>query len=148
MTVSLAILGGLLALDATSVGQFMISRPLVAGTLAGWWLGDPGLGLEIGAILELFYIAGVPAGGSRVPETGSASVVAVAVAVSAGGLAGLALGLVAGLVTSELGGMSVGLQRRLVGNLFGWIEAGSMTAPKAHQRISSRCSSISCVERW
>ena len=84
MTVSLAILGGLLALDATSVGQFMISRPLVAGTLAGWWLGDPGLGLEIGAILELFYIAGVPAGGSRVPETGSASVVAVAVAVRRG----------------------------------------------------------------
>ncbi|MED5200176.1 MAG: hypothetical protein VYB51_10255 [Gemmatimonadota bacterium] len=42
---SLAILGGLLALDATSVGQFMISRPLVAGTLAGWWLGDPGVGL-------------------------------------------------------------------------------------------------------
>jgi len=88
MSVSLAILGGLLALDATSVGQFMISRPLVAGTLAGWWLGDPGLGLEIGAILELFYLAGVPAGGSRVPETGSASVVAVAVAMSAGGLAG------------------------------------------------------------
>ena len=130
MSVSLAILGGLLALDATSVGQFMISRPLVAGTLAGWWLGDPGLGLEIGWILELFYIARVPAGGSRVPETGSASVVAVAVAVAAGGLAGLALGLVAGLVTSELGGMSVGLHRRLVGNLFGRIEAGSMTAPK------------------
>ena len=76
---SLVVLGGLLALDATSVGQFMISRPLVAGTLTGWWLGDPALGLEIGAILELFHLAGVPAGGSRVPDTGPASVVAVAV---------------------------------------------------------------------
>ncbi len=130
MSLSLAVLGGLLALDATSVGQFMVSRPLVAATFAGWWLGDPALGLQIGAILELFYLAGVPAGGSRVPDTGPASVVAVAVAVSAGGLAGLALGLVAGLVVAELGGMTVGLQRHLVGNLFDRIEAGSVTAPK------------------
>ena len=57
----------------------MVSRPLIAGTLAGWWLGDPALGLEIGAIFELFHLAGVPAGGSRVPESGPASVVAVAV---------------------------------------------------------------------
>ena len=37
MSVSLAILGGLLALDETSVGQFMISRPLVGGSeIPGW----------------------------------------------------------------------------------------------------------------
>ena len=88
------------------------------------------MGLEIGAILELFHLAGVPAGGSRVPETGPASVVAVAVAMSAGGPAGLALGLVAGLVVSELGGMTVGLQRHAVGRLFGRIDAGSVTALK------------------
>ncbi len=130
MSLSLAFLGGLLALDATSVGQFMVSRPLVAGTLTGWWLGDPALGLEIGAILELFHLAGFPAGGSRIPETGPSTVVAVAVAVSAGGLPGLALGLVAGLAVSELGGMTVGLQRHVVGRLFGRIEAGSVTASK------------------
>lgn len=32
----IALLGGGLALDATSVGQFMLSRPLVAGALTGW----------------------------------------------------------------------------------------------------------------
>ena len=127
---SLVVLGGLLALDATSVGQFMISRPLVAGTLTGWWLGDPALGLELGAILELFHLAGVPAGGSRIPETGPASVVAVAVALSAPGFAGLALGLVSGLAVGELGGMTVGPQRHLIGSLFGRMEAGSVTAPK------------------
>ena len=127
---SLALLGGLLALDATSVGQFMVSRPLIAGTLTGWWLGDPALGLEIGALLELFHLAGVPAGGSRVPESAPASVVAVAVAMSAGGVAGLALGLLAGLAVSEIGGMTVGLQRHMVARVFGRIEAGSMTAPK------------------
>jgi PTS system mannose-specific IIC component len=128
--VSLALLGGLLALDATSVGQFMVSRPLIAGTLTGWWLGDPRLGLEIGALLELFHLAGVPAGGSRVPESGPASVVAVAVAMRAGGVAGLALGLVAGLAISELGGMTVGMQRHMVARFLGRIEAGSMTARK------------------
>ena len=130
MSLSLAFLGGLLALDATSVGQFMVSRPLVAATLTGWWLGDPALGLEIGVILELFHLAGVPAGGTRVPETGPSSVVAVAVAMSAGGPAGLALGLVAGLAVSDLGGMTIGLQRHVVGRLFGRIDAGSLTATK------------------
>ena len=130
MSLPLALLGGLLALDATSVGQFMVSRPLVAGTLAGWWLGDPALGLEVGAILELFQLAGVPAGGSRVPEPGPASVVAVAVAMSGGGLAGLALGLAAGLAISEVGGMSVGLQRHMVARVFGRRDSESMTAPK------------------
>lgn len=108
----------------------MVSRPLIASTLTGWWLGDPALGLEIGAILELFHLAGVPAGGSHVPESGPASVVAVAVAMSAGGVAGLALGLVAGLAVSEIGGMTVGLQRHLVARFLGRVEAGSMTAPK------------------
>jgi mannose/fructose/N-acetylgalactosamine-specific phosphotransferase system component IIC len=86
--------------------------------------------LEVGAILELFQLAGVPAGGSRVPESGPASVVAVAVAMSVGGPAGLALGLVAGLAFSELGGMTVGLQRHMVARVFGRTDSRSMTAPK------------------
>lgn len=127
MPLSLAFLGGLLALDATSVGQFMVSRPVIAGTLTGWWLGEPALGLEIGAILELFCLAGVPAGGSHVPEPGPASVVAVAVAMSAGGVAGLALGVVAGLAVSEIGGMTIGLQRHTVARFIGRVEVGPMT---------------------
>ncbi len=130
MSLSLAVLGGLLALDETSLGQFMLSRPLVAGTLAGWWLGDPAVGLEIGATLELFHLARVPAGGTRVPESGPASVVAVAVGVSAGGLPGLALGVAAGLAVSELGGMTVGLHRHWITLWFDRMEAGSMTARK------------------
>ena len=39
----------------------MISRPLVAGALTGWLLGDPVTGLEVGAMLELFHLAGMPA---------------------------------------------------------------------------------------
>jgi len=108
----------------------MVSRPLVAGTLAGWWLGDPALGLEMGAVFELFHVAGVPSGGSRVPESGPASVVAVAVAMSSSGLAGLALGLLAGIAVAEMGGMTVGLQRHVVSRLFDRIDAGSATVQK------------------
>ncbi len=130
MSLSLALLGGILALDATSVGQFMISRPLVAGTLAGWWLGDPAVGLEIGAILELFHLAGLPAGGSRVPESGPATVVAAAVAISAGGVAGLALGVLAGLAISETGGATVEMQRHMVTRFVDRIEAASVTTTR------------------
>jgi len=62
------LLGGLLALDGTSVGQFMLSRPLVAGGLVGWVLGDPALGFTIGAVLELYLLVSFPTGGSRFPE--------------------------------------------------------------------------------
>ncbi len=127
VTLLLSALGGVLALDATSLGQVMISRPLVAGALTGWFLGDPALGAEMGAILELFHIAGMPAGGSRVPEPGPASVASVVVATSTAGSSGIVLGLLVGLVTSELGGMTVGPQRRVSSRLIGWIEEGSPT---------------------
>jgi len=58
----LTLLGGLLALDGTSLGQFMISRPLVAGVLTGWMVGDPLLGLLIGGILEIYFISIFPVG--------------------------------------------------------------------------------------
>ena len=33
--VQVSLLGGLLGLDGTAVGQFMVSRPIVAGALVG-----------------------------------------------------------------------------------------------------------------
>ena len=37
----LSLLGGWVATDSTSFAQFMVSRPLVAASLAGWIVGDP-----------------------------------------------------------------------------------------------------------
>ena len=48
-----SLLGGALALDATSVGQLMLSRPLVAGLLSGWLAGDARAGCLAGVILEI-----------------------------------------------------------------------------------------------
>ncbi len=98
-------LGALLALDGTSVGQFMISRPLVAGVLAGWFLGDPMTGLWVGGLLELFYLPTVPSGGGSVPEAGPATVVAVYAGFLGPPGAGLALAVCLGLTWGVLGSL-------------------------------------------
>ena len=111
----LALLGGLLALDETSVGQLMVSRPIVAATLAGWLLGGASTGLMMGATLELFFLSSFPIGGVRFPDAGPASVVAAAVAVSSPGAGGLALGTLMGLVVGDLGGHTVTALRKFNG---------------------------------
>ncbi len=64
----LALLGGLLNLDRTALLQSMVSRPLVAASLAGWWLGCPGTGLLCGALLELVWLAEIPVGAAIPPD--------------------------------------------------------------------------------
>jgi PTS system mannose-specific IIC component len=68
-------LGALLGLDVVTFPQAMISRPLVAATAAGAFVGSPLAGLTIGATLELLALGMLPFGASKYPEWGSASVV-------------------------------------------------------------------------
>jgi mannose/fructose/N-acetylgalactosamine-specific phosphotransferase system component IIC len=109
----LSLLGGLLGLDGTSVGQFMVSRPLVAGVFAGWVVGDPVTGLAVGAILELYLLVSFPTGGARFPEGATATVVAVGVATALPGPGALPLGVALGLVWGQLGGLSITLHRKV-----------------------------------
>ena len=113
----LVVLGGLLALDGTSVGQFMVSRPLVAGTLTGWVLGDPFLGLVVGGIIELYFIPVFPVGGADFPEGGPPTLVAVVTAAAIPGAGGIALGVVTGLLWSRLAAVSIHLLRKVNGRL-------------------------------
>ncbi|MGH7738546.1 MAG: PTS sugar transporter subunit IIC [bacterium] len=53
---------GLLSLDVSAVGQFMFSRPIVVAPLVGFVLGQPALGLEMGALIELIWIGDLPVG--------------------------------------------------------------------------------------
>src|SRR5262245_5848301 len=71
----LVVLGALLGLDVVSFPQAMISRPIVAATLSGALLGQPGRGLAMGVALEFFALESLPFGASRYPEWGSAAVV-------------------------------------------------------------------------
>lgn len=108
----LSLLGGLLALDQTSLGQTMASRPLVAGTAAGWLVGSPLVGLTVGGILEVFFLSAFPVGGVRYPETGPAAVVAAAGAAWVSGPGGLPLGVALGLLWAFLGEASIQVMRR------------------------------------
>lgn len=66
----LALWGGMVAVDGTSWGQFMISRPLVAATVAGWLAGDVAAGAAVGVVLEAFHLTVLPVGAARYPEGG------------------------------------------------------------------------------
>ena len=115
--IPLALLGALLGLDVVSFPQAMLSRPLVAATLAGTLVGEPSRGLLIGVVLELFALEMLPFGASRYPEWGSASVVGGAIygiAADATGSA-LAISVFAALVTAAVGEWSMSLHRRLIG---------------------------------
>lgn len=110
--VLLVVLGVVLTLDGVTVGQFMMSRPLVAGGLAGVVLGDAPTGFLVGAVLELFLLVTVPSGAGRYPEPGHASVVGVAGAVWVPGAPGLALGVALALVLGYVGAVTQTVQRR------------------------------------
>ncbi len=75
----LTLLGGWVAADGTGLGQFMVSRPLVAATLAGWLVGEPVAGAAAGLVLEVFNLTVLPVGAARYPEPGPAAVAVGAV---------------------------------------------------------------------
>jgi PTS system mannose-specific IIC component len=137
--IPLALLGALLGLDVVSFPQAMISRPLVAATLAGAFVGRPGHGLIAGAVLELFALETLPFGASRYPEWGSASVVGGALyAVQPIGSRGaLTVAVCAALVTASIGGWTMVWHRRLIARwaagMRGALTSGSCDAVTALQ---------------
>ena len=48
---------GLLCLDRVSVGQTMVSQPVVSLPLLGAWFGDLETGLLAGGVLQLFWLS-------------------------------------------------------------------------------------------
>ncbi|HEX2724061.1 MAG TPA: PTS sugar transporter subunit IIC [Gemmatimonadaceae bacterium] len=111
----IALLGAVLGMDVVTFPQAMISRPIVAATLAGAFIGNAPAGLVMGAVLELLALEMLPFGASRYPDWGSASVVGGALyAGQAGDPAGaLAATLLGALATAMLSGRSMVWLRRL-----------------------------------
>lgn len=105
----LSLLGGLLGLDVVCFPQMMISRPLVAATIAGAFVGDATTGILVGATLELIALATLPFGASRYPEWGSAAVVggAIAATLHMDRAGALTIGVLAGLATAWVGGWTL-----------------------------------------
>jgi PTS system mannose-specific IIC component len=115
-----ALLAGVIGLDVVSFPQAMLSRPIVAASLGGAFLGAPEAGLVCGTALECLALESLPVGASRYPEWGSASVVAGAVASvgvtdSAFPDAGaFAVAVLVGVVTGWIGGWSMVKHRQII----------------------------------
>jgi PTS system mannose-specific IIC component len=109
-------LGAVLGLDVVSFPQAMVSRPIVAATLAGAFIGHPEAGLLIGVVLELIALDTLPFGASRYPEWGSAAVVGGALfAAQPPGMPGaLPASLLAALLTASISGWSMVVLRRFI----------------------------------
>ena len=114
----LALLGAMLGLDVVSFPQAMISRPIVAATMAGAFIGEPERGLLIGVVLELIALDTLPFGASRYPEWGSAGVVggALYAAQPPGMYGALPAAMLAALLTAMFSGWSMVVLRRSIGD--------------------------------
>ncbi len=101
-------------MDLATFPQGLLSRPIVAATVAGVLLGEPMAGITVGMVLELYALDVMPVGASRYPDYGAAAVAAVAAAAlpSSGVDPIVAAGLV-GLPLAALGGLTLHLHRRL-----------------------------------
>jgi len=132
--IPLALLGGLLGLDVVSFPQAMISRPIVASTMAGALIGQSATGLLLGAALELIALETLPFGASRYPEWGSASVVGGAIfsAHPEHPAGAMTVAMLAALATTWVGGWTmVKLRQRnavWAGRRRAELEAGSRDA--------------------
>lgn len=59
---------GLLSLDHTAVGQFMLSQPLVGGWALGLAVGRPAEGLAAGTVFQVLCLRELPVGASIPPD--------------------------------------------------------------------------------
>lgn len=131
--VLLAALGAALFLDAWPVGQTMLSRPIVAGPLAGLVLGAPAEGVFWGAVFEAVYLGILPIGAARYPDAGLAALVATAVAVPAAGTEAAGYLVAVAVGAGAIGERVTVLQRRWNGRaarrVRRQVEAGDLGAP-------------------
>ncbi len=76
-------------LDRTAALQVMLSRPLVAGPLAGLMLGAPQNGLLVGSMVELLWLGRLPVGAAIPPDDTQVAVGATTLSVLMGESLGL-----------------------------------------------------------
>lgn len=63
-----AVISLICGLDRVAILQVMISRPIVAAPLTALFLGEPLVGLQIGVMVELLWLARLPVGAAVPPD--------------------------------------------------------------------------------
>ncbi len=113
----LGVLGAILGLDVVSFPQAQVSRPIVSATLGGAFMGNAGVGMMCGVLLELFAHETLPFGASRYPEWGSSSPIAGAAAAAGAAVGGVPMSLLFavpfGLAVASVGGWTMVQLRQL-----------------------------------
>ena len=102
----------LVGIDLVTVPQGLLSRPIVAASVTGLLLGDPGVGLVVGMTLELYALDVLPIGAARYPDYGIAAVAAAAAAAHSPPTVAPAVAGLVGLPMAILGGWSLHRLRR------------------------------------
>ena len=78
-----ACLASMPGLGGTSVGNYTLGRPLVAGLIVGIILGDVALGIIVGAAIQVVYIALVTPGGTVSADVRAACYIGIPLAMMA-----------------------------------------------------------------
>lgn len=120
--VVMAVLGGLCYLDRTAAFQLMLHRPLVVASLTGAVFGNFFAGAQVGAVLELLYIARLPVGASIPPDDTGAALFGGAAAATGASSIGLDPGsycaiLLLSVACAEIGKFADRSVRRINGRI-------------------------------
>ena len=117
-----AAIGAIAYVDRTAAFQLMLHRPLVVATAMGAVFGNVAAGAQVGAVLELLYLARLPVGASIPPDDTGAAMFGGAAAAVASSSVGLDAGsftalLLLSVPCAELGKAADRLIRRVNGRI-------------------------------
>src|SRR4051812_34747788 len=101
--------------DALGPKTILLSRPLLAGTAAGLIVGEPTLGMAIGATLELIALGVYTYGGATIPDYQTGAIIGTTLAAAGTGSiqAQTAIGIAVGLPPAQIVGSLHPLSRFL-----------------------------------
>ncbi len=129
---TIAFLISVIGLDTTIAFQMLISQPIFACTIIGYLMGEPMMGLEIGAIMQLLWLNMLPIGAARFPEGNIASMLVSVLVIRYAGLEipnlVFAAAFAFSLLISYVGAQLTELDRRLNTYILQWAEKAASRA--------------------
>ena len=155
-------LGALIALicglDRVAMLQIMISRPIVAAPLVALVLGEPLVGLQIGVMVELLWLARLPVGAAVPPDDTQVAIASTVLAIILGqtlNASGMELQLFCLLIALPLGKFGQYFDRyarqynvRLVKQVDSALDRGSLLAAELQHLRGLTSFSLAAVSTY